>query len=228
LAGAVNASWAGVRSIFDSLTMLVFLLLVGRWIQRRQQRWTNDALEWLFSLTPATARRIAAAGIAEVPIEAIGPDDMVEIRAGDSIPTDGCVEQGSSSVDQSLLTGESRLAPVVPGDRCMRHGERRRAAGGARRSRRRPYTGRPAAAAGRRMQPPASAAGPVRRSRRRLVCDRGPGPGRDHVRVWLWRDVSRATDNAVAVLIVTCPCALGLATPLAVTVALGRAASDGS
>ena len=69
--------------------MLVFLLLVGRWIQRRQQRWANDALELLFSLTPTSARRVEGDGIGEVPIEAIGPGDLVEVRAGDSMPTDG-------------------------------------------------------------------------------------------------------------------------------------------
>ena len=58
---------------FDSLTMLVFLLLVGRWIQRRQQRWAADAVELLFSLTPDSARRVEGRQIREVPIEADSP-----------------------------------------------------------------------------------------------------------------------------------------------------------
>jgi cation transport ATPase len=111
--GTVNAVLGRGEIYFDSLTMLVFLLLVGRWIQRRQQRWANDAVELLFSITPSSARRVEEDAVREVPVEALQPGDVVEIRAGDSVPTDGVVLEGNSSVDQSLLTGESDHPDVV-------------------------------------------------------------------------------------------------------------------
>ena len=115
IAGTVNAILGRGEIYFDSLTMLVLLLLVGRWLQRRQQSWANDALELLFSLTPTSARRLENGAVVEVPIEAVRPGDLVEVRAGDSIPADGSVLEGESSVNRALLTGESQPAAVGPG-----------------------------------------------------------------------------------------------------------------
>jgi Cu2+-exporting ATPase len=227
-AGTVNAILDRGEIYFDSLTMLVFLLLVGRWIQRRQQRWAGDAIELLFSLTPTSARRVEGGQIREVPIEAISPGDVVEVRGGDSIPTDGTVLEGQSSIDQSLLTGEPQPVAVAVGDRV--------------------HAG--TVNAGARLLVRVGSVGDQTRVGRLMglveECSRRKAPlvqfadrvaGR-FVKVvlalaavtlglWLWIDPARAIDNAVALLIVTCPCALGLATPLAVTVALGRAARRG-
>ncbi len=223
--GTVNAIRGEGDVYFDSLTMLIFLLLVGRWIQRRQQRWTNDAVELLFSLTPSSARRVEADGLHEVPIEALAPEDIVEIRAGDSIPTDGTVLDGSSTVDQSLLTGESQPVAVVPGQSV--------------------HAG--TVNVGSRLQVRVDAVGSNTRvgklmqlveecSRRRApivqTADRIAGwfvvvvllLAAFTLGLWLWLDPSRAVNNAVALLIVCCPCALELATPLTIAVALGRAA----
>jgi Cu2+-exporting ATPase len=229
VAGTINAVLDRGEIYFDSLTMLVFLLLVGRWIQRRQQRWAGDAVELLFSLTPTSARRLEDDGvIAEVPIEAIGPGDVVEVRAGDTIPTDGVVQTGRSAIDSSLLTGESKPLTVAVGDNV--------------------HAG--TVNVGSRLRIEVQAVGAQTRVGRlmQLVeeCSRRKAPivqFADRVAgwfvlvvlalaaltlgLWLWLDPSRSVDNAVALLIVTCPCALGLATPLAVTVALGRAARRG-
>ena len=115
IAGTVNAILGRGEIYFDSLTMLVLLLLVGRWLQRRQQCWANDSLELLFSLTPTSARRLENGAVVEVPIEAVQPGDLVEVRAGDSIPADGSVLEGESSVNRALLTGESQPTAVGPG-----------------------------------------------------------------------------------------------------------------
>jgi Cu2+-exporting ATPase len=225
VAGTVNVVLDRGEVYFDSLTMLVFLLLVGRWIQRRQQRWAADAVELLFSLTPSFARRIEGDGVAEVPVEALTPGDAVEIRAGECVPTDGVVLEGRSSIDQSLLSGESRPRRVEPGDEihagtanlgaCVR--VRVEAVGDRTR-------------VGRLMQLVEQCS----RQRAPIVrfADRVAGWFVVVVLslavitfgLWLWLDAGRAVDHAVALLIVTCPCALGLATPLAVTIALGRAA----
>ncbi len=228
LAGSVNVIRDRGEIYFDSLTMLVFLLLVGRWIQRRQQRWAGDAVELLFSLTPTSARRLKDEGIEEVPIEAVTPGDRVEVRAGDSVPVDGTVLEGQSTLDQSLLSGESHLVPVEPGQGvhagtvnvASRLVIRVEAVGGQTR-------------VGRLM----SLVEECSRRRAPIVqfADRVAGwfvvtlltLAAVTFAVWLWIAPQRAIGNAVTLLIVACPCGLGLATPLALTVALGRAARRG-
>ncbi len=225
VAGTVNAVLGRGEIYFDSLTMLVLLLLIGRWLQRRQQSWANDSLELLFSLTPTTARRLESAAVVEVPIEAVQPGDLLEVRAGDSIPADGNVLEGESSVNRALLTGESKPVTVRPGSAVhagtvnlsSRLVVRVEAVGEATR-------------VGRLMQLVEQHS----RNRPPIVQFADRIAGR-FVRIvlavaattflaWVWISPTKAVDNAVALLIVTCPCALGLATPLAVTIALGRAA----
>jgi Cu2+-exporting ATPase len=224
-AGTLNAIRGQGEIYFDSLTMLVFLLLLGRWIQRRQQRWSADAVELLFSLVPTSARRIEDGDVRDVPLEAVVPGDLLEVRAGESVPSDGTVIEGRSTVDQSLLTGESQPVPVAEDDLV--------------------HAGTVNVAA--RLVLRVDSVGSQTRvgklmelvqecSRRRApivqFADRVAGWFVAVVLVlalltfgiWLWLDSTRAVGHAVALLIVTCPCALGLATPLAVTVALGRAA----
>jgi P-type Cu2+ transporter len=225
IAGTVNAILGRGEVYFDSLSMLVLLLLIGRWLQRRQQSWANDSLELLFSLTPTSARRLEEGTIVEVPIEAVRPGDRVEVRAGESIPADGSVLEGESSVDRALLTGESQPVAVGPGaavnagtvNLSTRLVVQVEAIGEATR-------------VGRLMQLVEQHS----RNRPPIVQFADRIASR-FVRVvlavaaltfcyWVRINPAQAVDNAVALLIVTCPCALGLATPLAVTIALGRAA----
>ncbi|TWT41701.1 putative copper-importing P-type ATPase A [Phycisphaerae bacterium RAS1] len=213
---------------FDSLTVLVFLLLVGRWIQRKQQRVASDAVELLYSLTPGAARRIEKGVVSEVAIESLKPGDLLEVRAGDVLPVDGLIERGASAVDESLLTGESRPRDVHAGQRVAagtlnvsgRLEVRAEAAGSASR-------------VGKLMQLVEQAArqpAPIVR-----LADRIAGHFTAAMLLlavataaaWLLVDPSRALDHATALLIVTCPCALGLSTPLTLTVAIGRAARAG-
>ncbi|MBP1685854.1 MAG: hypothetical protein H6Q33_1997 [Deltaproteobacteria bacterium] len=225
IAGTVNTILGRGEIYFDSLTVLIFLLLVGRWVQHRQQRWAADSLELLFSLTPRLARRPSGE---DVPVEALRVGDLLEVRAGESFPADGEVTDGASTMDQSLLTGESRPVPIAPGTRVC--------AG--------------AVNVSRAVQVRVEATGTETRAGRlmRLVEEysRRRAPivrSADRIAgwfvgvvvslavvtffVWLRVDVSQAIDNATSLLIVTCPCALGLATPLAVAVAIGRAARAG-
>jgi len=227
--GTINVVRGQGEIYFDALTVLVFLLLVGRFIQQRQQRWAVDAIELLFSLTPTSARRIKAGQSTEVPIASLIRGDLVEVLAGDSIPADGVVIAGSSHIDQSLLSGESRPVPIHQGDpvpagavntsatltvRVETTGENTRV--------------------GRLMKAIADAAS--RKPPLVRFADRISG-----IFVWamlglsaftfvLWTilsDIPTALSHASALLIVTCPCALGLATPLVFTIAIGRAARHG-
>lgn len=227
-AGLVNTIVGKPHIYFDSLTVLVFLLLVGRWIQRRQQRSATDAVELLYSVTPSVARRVEGADVREMPIEVIVPGDLLEVRAGDTLPVDGVIEAGGSTLNEALLSGESRPRSVETGDAVCAGAQNINAA----------------------LRIRATATGEETRVGKlmRLVeqASREPAPivrMADRIAgyftvamitlsaltllLWQWLDPSRAIDNATALLIVTCPCALGLATPLVLTIAVGRAAKLG-
>ncbi len=226
--GASNTARGAGEVYFDTICTLVFLLLIGRFIQSSQQRRAADAIEAMFHLTPSRAVRVDAGAERAVPIEALREGDLVAVAPGESIPVDGLVEAGASAVDSSLLTGESRPAPVGPGASVV--------AGSVNLAS--------------RILVRAAAAGEATRlaALMRLVEDhahRRPAIVRaaDRVVAWFvaavllcaavtaaiwWRaGAAAAVEHAVALLIITCPCALGLATPLAVVVGIGRAARRG-
>jgi P-type Cu2+ transporter len=240
LALLAGGAWSVVSTIrgagevyFDTVSVLVFLLLVGRFVQHRQQRWAADAVELLFSITPSSARRVSRSpggeeAIEDVPVEALRLGDVVELRAGESFPADGTVIRGDSLVDQSMLTGESAHVPISVGDPA--------AAGAVNIA----STLRVTVEAtgentrvGRLMRL-------VEESSRRKApivrfADRVSsfftvamlGLAAATFMVWLSIDAPHAIEHAVALLVVTCPCALGLATPLVITIAMGRAARSG-
>lgn len=232
LAGFVQGALNTVRGVgdvyFDSVTALIFLLLVGRYLQRRQQRRAADAAELLASLTPSTARLLEEGGPREIPVEALVPGVRVEVRSGELIPADGIVVEGRSTLDASLLSGESRPLSVGAGDRVH--------AGTLNLSSRLEVlvesTGE-ASRVGRLLKLVDEHA--RRRAPIVQLADRLSGGFVAAVLVlaaltlalWLRLDPSRAVDHAVALLIVTCPCALGLATPLALNAAIGQAARAG-
>ena len=228
LRGAVNTVTDRGPIYFDGVATLIFLLLVGRWLQQRAQRSAADAAELLHSLSPSTARLVDQDQVREIPAEALMPAMVVEVRAGDLFPADGRVLQGSSGVDVSLLTGESRPVTVAPGDPVYAGTINRSAAllvvveetGESSR-------------VGRILRE--VEAGSRRRAPVVLTADRLAGIFVAVVLMlaaatWLWwlpRNPEAALDNAIALLIVTCPCALALATPLAITSAIGKAARRG-
>ncbi|HEX9165877.1 MAG TPA: heavy metal translocating P-type ATPase metal-binding domain-containing protein, partial [Gemmatimonadales bacterium] len=228
LRGAVNTITDQGPIYFDGVATLIFLLLVGRWLQQRAQRSAADAAELLHSLSPSTARMVDGDRIHEVPAEALMPGMVVEVRAGDLFPADGRVLEGRSHVDLSLLTGESRPVVVSDGDAVY--------AGTANRSAALRVAVEEAGEASRlgRILREVEA-GARRRAPVVLTADRLAGGFVGVVLVlalatWLWwlpRDSGAALDNAIALLVVTCPCALALATPLAITAAIGKAARAG-
>ncbi|HVZ48373.1 MAG TPA: heavy metal translocating P-type ATPase [Gemmatimonadaceae bacterium] len=228
LQGAVNTVRGAGPVYFDSVATLIFLLLVGRFLQQRAQRAAVDASELLASLAPSVARVVEGDAVREVPVEALLPGWTIDVRAGDTIAADGEVLAGSSRVDTSLLTGESRPVAVAPGAavfagtvnivaplrvRVTTSGEESRIG-----------------AILRDVEEGARRRSPVVR-----LADRAAGwfiaavlgLALVTLGIWLARDPARAMDNTIALLVVTCPCALALATPLAMTAAIGRAAGRG-
>lgn len=213
---------------FDGVVTLIFLLLVGRFFQQRAQRAAADSAELLHGLMPTTSRLVEGALIREVPTASLLPEAVVEVRPGDTIPADGVVAAGESAVDLAVLTGETGPAPVALGDLV--------------------YAGTTNTAATLRIRVTEAGetsrlgrilreleAGMLRRAPVVHTADRLAGwfvvtvLGLAMVTWWWWssRDPANALDHAIALLIVTCPCALALATPLAMAVAIGRAAKHG-
>jgi Cu2+-exporting ATPase len=213
---------------FDGVAMLVFLLLVGRFLQQRAARSAADSAELMYGLSPATARVRQSGELREVPSEALLPGMEAEVRAGETVPADGVVLEGEGPLDLSLLTGESRPRGVAAGDTVF--------AGTVNRGRtlvlRVERAGEDTRLGHilREVENGASRRAPIVRSADRLAGGFVAVVLVLAVVTWaLWRtrDGSAAIDHAIALLIITCPCALALATPLAVTVAIGRAARGG-
>ena len=228
LHGVVNTVRGRGEVYFDSVTVLVFLLLSGRYLQRRQQRAAGDAAELAASLYPTAARLLEEGRVREVPLETLVPGALVEVRPGDLVPADGVIAAGRSTVDLSLLTGESAPQGVRAGDRV--HAGTLNLA--SRLEVRVERTGLDTRV-GRLMALVDEHA--RRRAPIAQLADRISGHFVAVVlalaaitfALWARIDPSRALDHAAALLIVTCPCALGLATPLAVSAAIGQAARAG-
>jgi len=101
---------------FDSVTMFVFFLTLGRFLEMRARHRSIDRGVALSSLLPGTANRVGGSSTTAVPVSALVANDVVRVRAGDAVPADGVVVRGDTTVDESLLTGESRPQRKRPGD----------------------------------------------------------------------------------------------------------------
>ncbi len=226
LVGTVNAITGEGHLYFDSLAVLVFLLLIGRWIQFHQQHRSAKAVDLLLRITPRHATRVNADETTDtVLVDVLQIGDTVRVAAGENIPVDGSVVSGQSSIDRSLLTGESVAVSVDEGDEV--------AAGTL--NLQRPIDVRVLAMGrdsriGKVMQSVEDAA-----SEKIPIVQFADSVGGVFVVIvsllaigsfvwWLPAGWSLAASHATALLIVACPCALALATPLAIAVSLGRAA----
>ncbi len=226
--GAVN-TWRDSGPIYlDAVGALIFLLLVGRYLQHRAQRGAADAAALLGALAPATARVIENGVVRELPSEAVLPGMLLDVRAGDTLAADGVVERGSTSLDLALLTGESRPVAVAVGTKVFA-GTTNLSSPIEVRVEESGMTSR----LGRLLRD--VELGSRERAPVVLLADRMSSYFVAAVLVlaivtvglWWSVDPSAALDHAIALLVVTCPCALAMATPLSVTVAIGRAARRG-
>ncbi len=225
-AAFLASGWATVRGggeiYFDSVTMFTFFLLAGRFLEMGARHRAGQAAEELVKLLPATAARLTAAGEERVPVADLAPGDRVLVRPGEAIPADGQILEGQSSVDESLLTGESlpqlrhvgealvggtvnNESPLVM--RVEQVGEATLLSAIVRLLDR-AQTEKPAVA---------RLADRVARWFVGALLLLAGG-----VAWWWWQhDPAQAFSVTLSVLVVTCPCALSLATPAAVTAATG-------
>ena len=226
LAGTFNVVAGRGEVYFDSLCVLVFLLLVGRYLQMRQQRRTTDAVTLMQSLTPVGCAVWRGGAWVEVSLEAIKPGDRVRVPSNERLPIDGVVVAGQSSLDTASLTGESRPTPVRAGDAVFAGSQNVGAALEID-----VHAVGPETRLARLMED--AAAGVAAKPEIVRFADRIAGVFSVCVVVlaggvvggwWIAAGLEPAVNHAVALLIVACPCALGLATPLTLALGIGVAA----
>jgi len=220
----------GADLYFEAAAVVVTLVLLGRTLEDRARRGTTAAIRALMALRPDSAWVERGAGVLELPLALVRPGDVVRVKPGERIPVDGVVVEGASQADESLITGESLPVDKAVGDHVVGgaiNGD------GLLRVR--------VAAVGRDstlariialVQGAQASKAPIQRLVDRISAVFVPavvGLALLTFAVW-WLvsgDPAAALLNAVSVLVVACPCALGLATPTAIMVGTGLAARHG-
>jgi Cu+-exporting ATPase len=213
---------------YDSVLFILGFLLLGNWLETRARKRALDAVRTLAELEPSEARILKDGRELSVPTATVLPDDVVVLRPGERVPVDGTVLRGVTTVDESLLTGESQPVAKSVGDALI--------AGSLN------YDGAveyQATAIGaesrlgqilRLVEEAQSSRAPMQQLADRVSAIFVPAVialAAATFLAWSFFDVSRAFAIAVAVLVVACPCAMGLAVPAALTVAIGRGAQLG-
>jgi len=213
---------------FDSVTMFVFFLTLARFLELGARQRAGRASTALGRLLPATALRLGADGEARVPLAALQLGDRLRVRPGEAVPADGRIVAGHSHVDESLLTGEPLAQPRGPGDEVVGGSSNVSAALEITVSR----TGADTVlSAVMRLLERAQAERPraarlADRIARHFVLAVLAAAGLTAA-VWWQIDPGRAFEVTLAVLVITCPCALSLATPSALVVASSGLARHG-
>jgi len=218
---------------FDMAAIIVALILLGRWLEARALSRTSSAIERLLDLRPQTAHLMAADGsISDVPVDRVETGDTLAVRPGEQIPVDGEVTSGTTIVDQSALTGESVPAEKSAGDPVF--GGTLNGAGAILMRATRVGADTTLAQVIRLVEEAQGSAAPVQRLADRVAAWFVPAVGLIALAsavLWLFLgpdpSVRYAVLTLVAVFIIACPCALGLATPTAIIVGVGRSAERG-
>ena len=224
--------WAARPQVyFETSATIVTLILLGRWLEARAKRRATDTLQSLIALAPKTARRVTAGGEEDVPLGSIRVGDTLRVRPGEKLAVDGVVLEGASAVDESLLTGESLPVEKASGDNVI--GGTVNASGSL--LYRATATGEQTTLAQmvRLVEEAQGSKAPVQKLADRVSAVFVPavlGVALVTFLVWffgLHAGIAGALTPAVAVLVIACPCALGLATPTAIMVGTGRGAALG-
>ena len=216
---------------FESAGMILTLITLGKFLETRSKGKTSQAISRLMDLAPKTATVLRDGVETEVPVEEVAVGDLILVRPGASIPVDGVVTEGSSSVDESALTGESIPVEKGPGDKVVSAAINKSGSFTFRATRVGDDTTLAQMIA--LVDEAASSKAPIAK-----LADKVAGVFVPVVMtiaavtaiVWLIAtggDITRALTAGVAVLVISCPCALGLATPVAIMVGTGKGAENG-
>ena len=221
-----------VAIYFEAAATVVVLVLLGQVLELRARSRTGNAIKALLSLAPPTARQVTPDGDHEVPLEQVKVGDRLRVVPGDKVPVDGAVVEGHSSVEESMITGEPLPVEKTVGDKVT--GGTVNGSGSfvmrAERVGNDTLLGQIVIMVAEAQRTRAPIQG---------LADKVAGIFVPAVLVvsvltiiiWMWigpePKLAHAIVNAVAVLIIACPCALGLATPMSIMVGIGRGAQEG-
>ena len=216
---------------YEASCMIIAFVLLGKLLEERAKGSTSSAIKKLMGLQPSTARLLAGGIERDVPIATLRAGDLVSVRPGERIPVDGTVESGESFIDESMITGEPLPVDKKPGDRAVAGTINGRGSFVLR------TTGAGAdtllARIIRMVQQAQGSKAPVQRIADRIASVFVPTViGLSALTFVLWLVIggeayfSHALLSAVSVLVIACPCALGLATPTALMVGIGRGAEN--
>lgn len=226
--GAYGMEW---HTYYDATVMIIAFVLTGRMLEEKAKNSTSSAIRSLMGLAPKMARVVSGGEINEVPVATLEKGDVIEVRAGEKIPVDGCLTGGEAYVDESMISGEPMPVLKKAGDKVLagtvtKRGEFRFKA---------EEVGQKTVLAGiiRMVQEAQGTKAPVQRVVDKIAMVFVPcvfGISLLTFAVWIiaggTQSLPDAILSAVAVLVIACPCALGLATPTALMVGIGKAAQE--
>ncbi|HZF03988.1 MAG TPA: heavy metal translocating P-type ATPase [Patescibacteria group bacterium] len=222
----------GAMPYYETAAVVITLVALGRWLEARARGRTSEAIRRLVALAPRTARVLRDGVEVDVPTSEVGVGDLVRIRPGERVPVDGEMVDGASTVDESMLTGESLPVEKAPGGSVFGGTVNRTGSFVFRATRVGAET--TLARIVKLVEEAQGSRAPIQRLADRVAAvfvpvvlviaaatfvgwwALGPSPS-----------ILYALTNAVAVLVIACPCAMGLATPTAIMVATGRGAEVG-
>ncbi len=215
---------------FESAAMIVTLVTVGKYLEARSKAKTSDALSKLVDLAPKTAVVVHDGEEVTIPAEQVVAGDILVIRPGESIPVDGVVLSGYGYVDQAAITGESIPVEKKPGDTVLSATINQN--GSFRFQANRVGEDTTLAQIIRLVDEAGNSKAPIARLADKVSAVFVPvviGIAFVTANIWLvaGEEFTFALSNAIAVLVISCPCALGLATPVAIMVGTGKAAELG-
>jgi P-type Cu+ transporter len=222
-----------VAVYFEAAAVITVLVLVGQILELGARSRTGSAIRSLLNLTPKSARRVRVDGVEEdVPLDQVKVGDRLRVRPGERVPCDGKVLEGSSFVDESMVTGEATPVEKPPGSRTT--GGTVNGAGGFLMSADRVGGDTVLSQIVRLVSEAQRSRAPIQGVTDRVSAYFVPAVMAAALvtfAVWMGMGpeprAAHALVNAVAVLIIACPCALGLATPMSIMVAVGRGATLG-
>jgi Cu+-exporting ATPase len=230
--GAVTAAGLPLDTFFETAAIIIGLVLVGRWLEARAKGQAAGAVRALLARRPAVARVVRDGSDAEVPLAEVRVGDLVRVRPGERVAVDGIVVEGSSAIDESMLTGESLPVAKGPGDRVT--GATLNAEGTLLVRTDRIGADTTLAQIARLVEQAQGSKAPIQRTVDRVVTWFVPAVAVVAALAFVaWMAfgpeprLPLALSSAIGVLIIACPCAMGLATPTALMVSTGRGAEAG-
>jgi Cu+-exporting ATPase len=225
--------YVGDHVYFETAAVIITLIKVGKYLEARAKGQTSAAIKKLMNLTPKTARVVRDGVETEIAVDAVHVGDVLVVRPGDRVPVDGVVLEGASSVDESMLTGESLPVEKNIGDKVL--GGTMNKTGAFTFEARKVGKETALAQIVKLVEDAQASKAPIQKLADQISAIFVPtvlGIAVVTFVVWWALDPSpavftHALVNAIAVLIIACPCALGLATPTAIMVSTGKGAELG-